>query len=68
MAWTVIFGLIFATFLTLVIVPVMYFLSDKVTVGVKKVAMAEIDTNIPTNGEPSRELSDARVELDSSKE
>ncbi len=29
MAWTVIFGLIFATFLTLVVVPVMYLLSDK---------------------------------------
>ena len=30
MAWTVIFGLVFATFLTLVIVPVMYLLVDKV--------------------------------------
>ncbi len=29
MAWTVIFGLIFATFLTLIIVPVMYFMTDK---------------------------------------
>ena len=29
MAWTVIFGLIFATFLTLVIVPVMYLMTDK---------------------------------------
>ena len=29
MAWTVIFGLTFATFLTLIIVPVMYLLSDK---------------------------------------
>jgi multidrug efflux pump subunit AcrB len=29
MAWTVIFGLTFATFLTLVIVPVMYLLADK---------------------------------------
>ena len=31
MAWTVIFGLTFATFLTLVIVPVMYLLADKMT-------------------------------------
>ena len=31
MAWTVIFGLIFATFLTLVIVPVMYLLANKMT-------------------------------------
>ena len=30
MAWTVIFGLTFATFLTLVIVPVMYLLFDKI--------------------------------------
>ncbi len=31
MAWTVIFGLTFATFLTLIVVPVMYFLTDKLT-------------------------------------
>jgi multidrug efflux pump subunit AcrB len=30
MAWTVIFGLSFATFLTLILVPVMYLLADKV--------------------------------------
>ena len=30
MAWTVIFGLSFATFLTLILVPVMYLLSDKI--------------------------------------
>nr|WKN36290.1 efflux RND transporter permease subunit [Tunicatimonas sp. TK19036] len=30
MAWTVIFGLIFATFLTLVVVPVMYLIVDKI--------------------------------------
>ena len=30
MAWTVIFGLIFATFLTLVVVPVMYLIADRV--------------------------------------
>jgi len=29
MAWAVIFGLIFATFLTLIVVPVMYLLADK---------------------------------------
>jgi multidrug efflux pump subunit AcrB len=37
MAWTVIFGLTFATFLTLVIVPVMYFLTDKLTLRLKGV-------------------------------
>lgn len=30
MAWTVVFGIIFATFLTLVIVPVMYVLTDRI--------------------------------------
>jgi multidrug efflux pump subunit AcrB len=35
MAWTVIFGLIFATFLTLVVVPVMYLISDKITLRLK---------------------------------
>lgn len=29
MAWTVIFGLTFATFLTLIILPIMYFLTDR---------------------------------------
>lgn len=37
MAWTVIFGLVFATFLTLVIVPVMYLLADKLKVRFSKV-------------------------------
>ena len=37
MAWTVIFGLTFATFLTLIIVPVMYLLADKVKNKILKV-------------------------------
>ena len=38
MAWTVIFGLAFATFLTLVVVPVMYLLADKIKlIAVRKV-------------------------------
>ena len=36
MAWTVIFGLTFATIITLVIVPVMYLLSDKLTMRFRK--------------------------------
>jgi len=36
MAWTVVYGLTFATFLTLVIVPVMYWLSYKISVGFKR--------------------------------
>ena len=44
MAWTVIFGLIFATFLTLVVVPVMYLIADRVKMRAferKKVASVE---------------------------
>lgn len=39
MAWTVIFGLIFATFLTLVIVPVMYLITDKISLRLKGVKL-----------------------------
>src|SRR5690554_5332898 len=38
MAWTVIFGLTFATFLTLVIVPVMYLLADKSKAAFRKIS------------------------------
>ncbi len=36
MAWTVIFGLTFATFMTLILVPVMYILGNKIKLGVKQ--------------------------------
>ena len=36
MAWAVIFGLVFATFLTLIIVPVMYLLGDKLVLYINK--------------------------------
>ncbi len=45
MAWTVIFGLIFATFLTLVVVPVMYLIVDKIKLRAfdkRKVAEVEL--------------------------
>lgn len=38
MAWTVIFGLTFATFLTLVIVPVMYLLADRLKMAFRKIS------------------------------
>lgn len=38
MAWTVIFGLTFATFLTLVLVPVMYLLADKLNMTIRKIS------------------------------
>ncbi len=34
MSWTIIFGITFATFLTLIIVPVMYLLVDRIKIGV----------------------------------
>lgn len=40
MAWTVIFGLTFATFLTLVVVPVMYLLADNLTRAFQKIGKA----------------------------
>jgi len=39
MAWTVIFGLTFATFLTLIIVPVMYLLADKLSMTFRKMSL-----------------------------
>ncbi|MDZ7604898.1 MAG: efflux RND transporter permease subunit [Cyclobacteriaceae bacterium] len=41
MAWTVIFGLTFATFLTLVVVPIMYFIVDKISLAVQGVKHEE---------------------------
>lgn len=37
MAWTVIFGLTFATVITLVIVPVMYYLADRLSIKLRKI-------------------------------
>lgn len=36
MAWTIIYGLVFATFLTLIVVPAMYWLAYRFKMGVKK--------------------------------
>jgi len=36
MAWTIIFGLVFATFLTLIVVPVMYYLQDRAAFRFKR--------------------------------
>ena len=35
MAWTVIYGLTFATFLTLIVVPSMYWLTFRIRIGVR---------------------------------
>jgi len=49
LAKTVIYGLTFATFLTLVIVPVMFFLLHKGKIKVKKKKKKSLDTLHPTN-------------------
>jgi multidrug efflux pump subunit AcrB len=49
LAKTVIYGLIFATFLTLVIVPVMFFLLHKGKIKVKKKKKKKLDLNTETN-------------------
>ncbi len=41
MAWTVIFGLTFATFLTLVMVPVMYAIGDRIKEGMRELIAGE---------------------------
>ncbi|HRE66095.1 MAG TPA: efflux RND transporter permease subunit [Cyclobacteriaceae bacterium] len=46
LSWTMIFGLIFGTILTLVLVPVLYLLVAKLKVKVRKQEL------VPTNGEP----------------
>jgi len=38
LSWTMIFGLSFATFLTLVVVPVMYYLADKLKSKTKRMS------------------------------
>jgi len=38
MSWTIIYGLTFATFLTLVVVPVMYYLAYRLKLGLKKLS------------------------------
>lgn len=44
MSWTIVYGLIFATFLTLVVVPVMYWLAFKLTNGVKRLFAGSSNT------------------------
>jgi Cu/Ag efflux pump CusA len=57
MAWTVIFGLTFATFLTLVLVPVMYFIVDRITVRIRRIMNTspfDDPQAQPNGGGPSR--------------
>jgi multidrug efflux pump len=42
MAWTVIYGLTFATFLTLIVVPVMYLLVERIKIAFVKPEVPEV--------------------------
>lgn len=46
LSWTMIFGLIFATFLTLILVPVMYLISERLKNRVRKVKGKPIDNGV----------------------
>ena len=46
LSWTMIFGLIFATFLTLILVPVMYLLSARIKNSVRRYTGKAIDTGV----------------------
>ncbi|MFZ7115158.1 MAG: hypothetical protein ACO1G9_07280, partial [Bacteroidota bacterium] len=46
LSWTMIFGLIFATFLTLILVPVMYLLSARNKNSVRRYTGKAIDTGV----------------------
>jgi len=45
MAWTVIYGLVFATFLTLVVIPVMYWLAYLAKYGIKNLFSGSSKSN-----------------------
>ena len=48
MAWTVIFGLVFSTFLTLIVIPVMYWLAYRMKIGTNRVFFVRksVDANL----------------------
>ncbi len=46
LSWTMIFGLGFATFLTLIMVPVMYLISERMKNGVKKIKKQKTDPGV----------------------
>lgn len=46
LSWTMIFGLIFATFLTLILVPVMYLIAARIKNRVRKITKKPLDTGI----------------------
>lgn len=55
LAWTVIFGLIFATFLTLIVVPVMFYLVNRAKIKIRKRRRMKEIKKLRANQEISRE-------------
>jgi len=55
MSWTVIFGLTFATFLTLVVVPAMYYLTDKLQAFFDRIFGSSSDSEIEVIDEKAHE-------------
>lgn len=64
MAWTVIFGLTFATFLTLVIVPNMYLVSDRVEVLVMVIYHKIFGTNTKKQAQIKKEEEPSHIQKD----
>ena len=57
LSWTMIFGLIFATFLTLILVPVMYLISERLKNRVRKLRGKSVDLGVkPKNVEELIEI------------
>jgi Cu/Ag efflux pump CusA len=48
LSWTIIFGLTFATFLTLVVVPVMYLLTEKMLLWIRRVSGVNLSSEALT--------------------
>lgn len=59
LSWTMIFGLAFATFLTLILVPVMYLLSERLKNRLRKFRKQPIDTGV--NYKPVEQLIEAEI-------
>jgi len=55
LAWTVIFGLVFATFLTLIVVPVMFYLVNRAKIKMRKKRRLKEIKKLRANQENSRE-------------
>ncbi len=69
MSWTIIFGLVFTTFLTLVVVPVMFYISERIQrfiKGIKPSQIVAVENNASfTPSESGESSTDSETEKDS---